>query len=478
MIIARLRGRPAFTAAYFFAFIFNAFSLYWVALVTPPGTAAAVVIVSFYYTAVLVIFNRLHHRRPLYGAIALPFLWVGMEFFRTLSQFAFPWSDLGYSQADYLYVLQIVSIISVHGLSFLIVTVNVLLWQVFRRGLSGERRITCGLISGAVVLLLVAYGWAVMPPYPVAGTFKVAVLQGSVPLHEKWARANEDYSLQLYDSLARSIGDSAVKLYIWPETAAPSYLSHSPSDRQVVGATARATGAYHLVGALGASMVGREPRHYNSCYQFNPEGYMEARYDKVRLVPFSEQVPYQSYLPFLRREVLSKYLTFIETYDVQWWSDFHPGDSLVLYELPDARYAVLICFESTFPNYAREAIRKGADFIVGITNDTWFGHSVGVYMHSRILLTRAVENRCWMARAANSGISYIVDGYGRIRGELRLDEVAGLVGGIEMLDGRSVFTRIGDVVGLASFLITLATIGILLLLWIFRRVFPAASSWR
>jgi len=476
MIIARLQGRPAFNSAYFFGFFFNVFSLYWIAMVTPPGTLAAIAIVGFYYAAVLMLFNRLYHRKPVLGAIALPFLWVGMEYFRTLSQFAFPWSDLGYSQADYLYILQIVSVISVHGLSFLIVAVNVLLWQIFRKEVSAEKKLTSILVSIAVVALLTAYGWVVMPPHPVEGKFKVSILQGSVPLEEKWARANEGYSINLYDSLTRSVADSSVELFVWPETAVPTYLSHSASDRKRLGEIAITSGGYHLVGAMGASLKNGSRNYYNSCYQISPSGTTEKRYDKVKLVPFSEQVPYQDHLPFLRKEFLKKYLTFIETYDVQWWSDFHAGDSLVLFELPDTRYAVLICFESAFPNYARQAILEGADFVVGITNDTWFGHSVGIHMHSRIFLTRAVENRCWMVRAANSGYSYIVDKYGRIRGELQLDEVASLTGKIRMLDGFSVFTRIGDVVGLVSFLISLSIVVILLLSWFITRLFSVRQS--
>jgi len=472
MIIAKLERRPAFNAAYFFGFIFNTFSLYWVALVTPPGTLAAIVIIGFYYAVVLFVFNRLYHSRPIYGAVALPFLWVGMEYFRTLSQFAFPWSDLGYSQADFLYVLQIVSVISVHGLSLIIVAVNVLLWQVLRKEVSAERRITALLVSVAVVSLTVAYGWIVMPPLPVQGTHSIAILQGSVPLEEKWETANEGYSLRLYDSLAHTVDDTSVQLYIWPETAAPTYLSHSMRDRRTVGRTARSTDAYHLIGALGASLKDGTQRHHNSCYQVDPSGVVDGRYDKVKLVPFSEHVPYQDLLPFLRKEFLTDYLTFIETYDVQWWSDFYAGDSIVIFELPEATYAVLICFESAFSEYARAAILKGADFIVGITNDTWFGHSVGVQMHARVFLTRAVENRCWMTRAANSGISYIVDKYGRVRDSLELDEVAVLTGKIRLLDGFSVFTRVGDVAGRGSFLITLLAVGILFLLWLFKKLFP------
>ena len=466
MILSRLKGGEAFGAAYFFSFCFNAFSLYWVVPVTPPGILTAVIIVAFYYTAVLVVFNRLYQIRPIYGITALPFLWVGLEYFRTLSEFAFPWSDLGYTQSYYLYILQIVSLISVHGLSLLILGVNVLLWQLLRREVDIARKITCGWIALGVVTLLVLYGWAVMPVIPRAGRFPVAILQGSVPISVKWQDGNEDYSFRLYDSLARSVTDTTTRLYIWPETSAPSYLSHDQRHRRLVGATSQATGAGHLVGSLGVREQGGGWRQYNSAYLFDSSGRLAGQYDKVKLVPFTEQVPYQDYLPFLRKEFLTRYLTFIETYDVQFWSDFYPGDSARLFPVGETLFGPLICYEVTFPEYVRRMILNGADFIVEITNDTWFGHSVGIHMHSRIFVTRAVENRCWGARAANSGLSYIVDGYGRKRAELPLDAVAALEGRLNVLDGYSFFTRVGDIAGLASFLITLLLAAILPAKWL------------
>jgi len=476
MIISSLKGRQAFNAAYFFGFFFNLFSLYWVALVTPPGMATAVVIVAFYYTAMLMTFHRLYHIKPLIGFVSLPFLWVGMEYFRTLTEFAFPWSDLGYTQAYYLYILQIVSVISVHGLSFLIVTVNVLVWQVFRKSLPAERRLTAGLVSAATVIALIAYGWIAMPRFPIEGTLDVALLQGSVPLEVKWAKGNEEHSFRLYDSLTQSVADSSVKLYIWPETSAPCYLSHSQPCQARVSDIVRKSEGYHLVGSLGAEYIHGEPHYYNSCYQVNPTGTIERRYDKVKLVPFSEHVPYQDYLPFLQKKFLRKYLTFIDRYSVQWWSDFYPGDSTFLFHLPEGNYGVLICFETTFPEYVRQMILDGADFIVGITNDTWFGRSVGIHMHSQIFITRAVENRCWFARVANSGLTYIVDGYGRVRERLDVYEVAALRGKVGKLDGYSVYTRIGDVAGSWSFLITVLIIGILVLSWIGKKALASHAA--
>ncbi|RKX28038.1 MAG: apolipoprotein N-acyltransferase [Candidatus Zixiibacteriota bacterium] len=454
LIIAKLKGRSAFNAAYFFSLFFNLFSLYWVAMVTPPGMIAAIMIVAFYYTAIFMIFHRLYHIRPFLAFVAMPFLWVGMEYFRTLTEFAFPWSDLGYTQSHFLYILQIVSVFSVHGLSFLIVTVNVLLCQLLRGSVSPERKITSSFVSLAIIGGLVAYGWIVMPPYPVPGTVNVALLQGSVPLEVKWAKGNAEHSYHLYDSLVQAVDDSTIDLYIWPETSAPAYLSHDSFARKRVGDIVRASSAPHLIGALSATRVGGKHRYHNSCYQFDLSGQIVHRHDKLKLVPFSEHVPYQDYLPFLEKGALRKYLTFIDNWGVRWWSDFYPGDSATLFELDSLLYGALICFECTFPEFVRQSILDGADFMVGITNDTWFGRSVGIHQHSSIFITRAVENRCWMARTANSGLTYIVDRYGRIRDQLEPYEVATLVGRIGVLDGFSTYTRIGDIVGKFSFLLT------------------------
>jgi apolipoprotein N-acyltransferase len=327
IILSRLETRQVFGAAYWFAFWFNTFSLYWVAMVTPPGTVMAVLIVSFYYAGMLVVFHRLYRWRRAIGFVLLPLLWVGMEYFRTLSEFAFPWSDLGYTQAYFRYILQIVSIVSVHGLSLLIVAVNILVVQILRSDLSPERRLTSFFVSVACVALLVAYGWIVTPPYIKPGPVKVALLQGSVPLEIKWAREKRENNLILYDSLTQTVTDPEVDLFIWPETSVPCYISHDYGCRRWLGEIVSRSDRRHLVGALSAKEIDSRQLFYNSAYQFGADGRIEQTYRKVKLVPFSEQVPYQDHLPFLRAEVLEKYLTFIKTYDVQWWSDFYPGDS-------------------------------------------------------------------------------------------------------------------------------------------------------
>jgi apolipoprotein N-acyltransferase len=446
--------------------MFMAFSLYWIMPVTVPGTLAAITIVAFYYVAILMAFSKLYRIRPIIGFIAAPFLWTGLEYFRTVGQIAFPWSQIGYTQSYYLYILQIVSVIGVHGLSFLIVIGNMLVWQIFRKEISAERRLTSGFAALAIVVALIAYGWIEMPKYPKDGTYPVAMLQGSVPLDIKWELENEGYSARLYDSLTRSVKEP-VKLMVWPESAMPCYVASDRRCNKWISTTARESGTYHLVGAIGSGIVGTEIRYYNSCFQFNPDGAIERRYDKVKLVPFSEQVPYQDVMPFMRPAVIFKHLKFIQDMGVEWWSDFYPGDSLRLFQLPDASYGALICFESTFPEMTRRMILDGAQFMVGITNDTWFGTSIGIHMHSRMFLTRAVENRVWMARAANSGLTYVVDPYGRIREHLPVNAVAALTAKVGLLTEYTFFTRHGNIAGRIAFVTTLGLLIMLCGLWFY-----------
>lgn len=471
MIIARLNGRAAFTSSYLYGFTFAAFSIYWVAMVTPPGTVGAILLVGSYYAIALWAFNRLYHWNQLIGKITLPFLWVGMEHYRTLTEFAFPWSDLGYTQSYYLYVIQIVSIISVHGLSLLIVAVNVMLWQLFDKRMSAEKRLTSLLIPLAIIAGLTAYGWAIVPLYPTEGEIKVAVLQGSVSIEEKWAPGKQQYTFDVYEKIINEIEEPDIDLYVWPETVLPCYLTRDRECETAMRQLVKKTNSYHLVGALSARRVNGELRHFNSCYQLNPDGQISTLQEKVKLVPFSEQVPYQDQVPFLRPKRIQEWLSFIKTYDVQWWSDFYPGDSALVFETDKTAYGSLICFESTFPEYSRDLINKGAKFLVGITNDTWFGESVGIHQHARIFITRAIENRCWGVRSANSGLSFVVDDYGRIRSHLGPYEKGAITANVRQIEDRSVFTRIGDIAGKLSFLILTLTLAILILSWSAKMLF-------
>jgi len=157
------------------------------------------------------------------------------------------------------------------------------------------------------------------------------------------------------------------------------------------------------------------------------------------------------------------------TNNVEWWADLYPGDSAVVFTADSINYSVLICFESAFPEYIRECLLKGADFLVNITNDTWFGRSPGPFQHMRIAVFRAVENRVWIARCANSGISALIDPYGREIVKAGLFKQKVVTGDVAPLDEYSIYTLSGPVVGKFSLLITCVIIFILLVLWFIKK---------
>lgn len=465
-IISKLSPGEAFKAGYFYSFMANLFQLYWVAVVTPPGMVAAIFLLSLYPAIILSAFSKIYRWRKWIGLLILPILWVGMEYFRSLTEVSFPWTDLAYSQGSYLTLIQIVSVIGCYGLSLLIMLVNIFLWHVISKSNRMEVKVSSGLSIFGIFVFLFLYGWVVSPPFQEKGDIKISLLQGNVDLATKWKRETRLRNFKLYDSLSLEAARDSADLIVWPETAAPCYPRVERRYRDLLSRTAQSTGTTHLIGALDVIYQDKKEKAYNSAFQFSSDGGIDTIYHKVKLVPFSEHVPYQDYLPFLTREFLSQYLDAIKMHQIEWWSDFYPGDTTVIFNIEKAGYAVLICFESAFPNYVRQTILDGAEFLVNITNDTWFGRSPGPYQHLTLAVFRAIENRVWVARCANSGISTFIDPYGKQIQTIGLYKQGVISENIYPIDGYSAFTKIGPVVGQISALILAAILIILLFLWL------------
>ncbi len=467
-IASRLSPSAAFKAGYYFSFIFNLVALYWIGFVSPPGMITAVAILSLYSAAIFGLFSAVFSRRPRLAIILLPFLWVGMEYFRSLGQFSFPWTDIVYSQADCGYMIQSAALGGAHLVSLCVLTFTALGVAALNTSFRAERRLVCGTLALVVAALNLAYGWIVMPRIPEPGSVKVGLLQGDFAIENKWSPEMKERNFFVYDSLGGLAGNDSAELIVWPETAAPSYLYF---DKEfTLSHTQRARkNAPNLIGGMHADMSHTPMRYYNAAAQVGSDGSFSAPYLKTKLVPFAEQVPYQEYMPFLRREFLEKYLTFIKTYDVEWWSDFFPGDSLMILRFSSRaqdtmRYAPLICFEVAYPDYVRECVRRGADFLVTITNDTWFKKSPGPFQHAWIVRVRAVENRIWIARAANSGFTFVVDPYGVVREKLPWYQTGYVVGAVNPVSDFSLYVRFGPLAGIASLFcltVTIIAVGVL-----------------
>jgi len=383
--------------------------------------------------------------------VAMPVLWVACEELRSLGVLGFTWGDLGYAATVAPRAIQFASVAGLFGVSLWIALSNALVVEVLSS--SGRRRPVVVCLFAALVAAPFAHGSFVMRGGRGWSTVRVAVVQPNIDAKRKWDARFRDESFEVLRELSLEAAHQRPGLIVWPETAAPSYLFRRPDDMAKVTAAARETGAFVLTGfpdIRGDRDAPRGARTYNSAVIVSPEGVPGDTYDKIHLVPFGEFIPFETVVPALAN------VDFGE-------ADFSPGRERVVFDAGGAKASVLICFESIFPNLVREFVAEGATLLVNITNDVWYGRTSMPFQHASMAVMRAVENRRSVARSANSGVSLLVDPYGRIVGRLGIFERGILVGDLPLVSRKTFFTRHGDLVGrgatLLAGLLVLACIG-------------------
>jgi sec-independent protein translocase protein TatC len=265
------------------------------------------------------------------------------------------------------------------------------------------------------------------------------VVQPSLALSERWGAGGLERTLgRLEDLSRRALIDEpdAVDLLVWPETAVPCHLRWRPQCRTRVQALADELGVAILTGASDYDRDRREP--LNSAFLLRPGQTQWQHYAKMHLVPFGERTPFRDRIPLLRSIDWSALTGDLGP------AEFAPGKRRTVFGLPRVSFVVLVCFEAVFPDFTRRSVQQGAQLLVNITNDSWFGATAGPYQHARLVRMRAVENRTPMARCASSGISLFVDAYGHRHGATRLGEQAVSVQQLSLAASRTVYTRYGD----------------------------------
>ena len=379
---------------------------YWV-------TVPLLLLLSLYMSLYLATFALLTWR--LQGRTCLiwlaPIVWVGLDWLRGWLFTGFPWQDLGYSQFQSPLLIQVADLFGHHGVTFLIIMVNVLLAlavQHFPEKFFRPTRPGLALIS-ALLLLLGAGGYSVMRYRQIeqemtgAEKLKVAVIQGNIDQGDKWLPHLQETTLKKYLDLSRrELTGNSPTLLVWPETAMPFYLSESTELIGLETITASShtnilTGAPHRETNLGRG----ETKYFNSAFLIDDKGVLADRYDKEHLVPFGEYVP------------LKKAFFFLGPL-VQAVADFSPGSNLRPIPCHNTQLGVLICFESIFPDLARSQTAAGAGLLVNLTNDAWYGRTSAPWQHLSMAVFRAVENRRSLARSANTGVSGFIDPLGHM----------------------------------------------------------------
>ncbi len=439
---------------YITGFIICTLGLFWIGWVTIAGLLGALLVIPLYATLFVLGYAFLYRTLGDKGLLFIPFLWVTIEYLQTLGDTAFPWLALGYTQTYHLPWIQFAEYTGVYGVSFLVVSINVLGYLLIRRRNRPRIRLLAG--GGLVILSILPYihGLMVMDTLPPKSTLCVALVQGNIDPFEKWNAANKKLYFDRYDSLSHSLLPEHPDLIVWPETATPFYLRYEYSFLDRIRKLVDQNHVSLLTGSVDLKHDVEAVEYYNSALLVTPGEQTIQHYAKMKLVPFSEKVPYDNMFPF---NVLKTFL-----YDMKLGiGDYKPGNRWTLFELPPAsisstredtvRFATPICYESVFPDQVRRFVRRGCDFVTIITNDAWFGRTSAPYQHSQIAVFRAIENRRAVVRCANTGISCFIDPFGHVRQATSLFEQTTLVDNIVLNDQLTFFTRHGNWIARLAF---------------------------
>jgi apolipoprotein N-acyltransferase len=385
--------------------------------------------------------------------VAAPLVWVASELGRTYILTGFPWVLLGYSQTTVLPVAQFASLFGVYGVSMLVASVSAALAMVVRpsyvgprfRGAGAGARASAERFTPVVVVVAIVLGVAVWGSRRAAAAdltragepIRVGLIQGNVDQADKQNVAHADTIFVSYLGMTRRALAEGAEFIVWPESSTPFLFEEDVAASGQIRALARQAKIPILIGSDQIERSAGGFRYYNSAFLVRPDGTSGAAYRKMHLVPFGEYVP-------LKR------LLFFAAPLVEAVSDFSAGQDAVLLPVGNHTISTSICYEVVYPNLVRRFVAGGSEMLTTITNDAWFGPTSAPYQHFEQASMRAIETGRYMVRAANTGVSGIVDPYGRVLERTDIFQAAVLVGEARFLRTSTFYTRHGDILAYAS----------------------------
>jgi apolipoprotein N-acyltransferase len=401
---------------------------------------------GLYHGAFGLITALVARRSVRHALVAAPFVWVAVELARTRIT-GFPWDLLGISQVDNIPLARLARATGVYGISLEIMIVNTAFaaaWLIRR-----NRRTSLLFAAFAAAFVLQIARWMPIPAFP---TDRTAVLvQENVPVLDNadWTHQYFEQTLTDLTTISRSQSNTpAPGLIVWPESPAPFYSS-DPEFRRSITQLATESHAWVVAGNVGSEPGGSPSQNattiFNSASLVSPSGEWVARYDKMHLVPFGEYVPFKELLGFaggLTKEV----------------GDFTAGTTRLPLQAGDEKIGIFICYESIFPDEIRQFAKSGAQVLVNISNDGWYGDSGAYAQHLKQARMRAIENDRWLMRDTNTGATAVIDPYGRITQTVPRKVRTSLVANYGLVNDATFYTRHGDWLAYACAIISLAAL--------------------
>jgi apolipoprotein N-acyltransferase len=410
---------------------------------------------------------------------AAPIFWAGLELAASRIT-SVPWDQLGYSQVDNALVNPLAPWTGVYGISFVVVAVNVLIAGALVIERCPPKPFWQGRkpwgIAGVILMVGLSQGFN-LPPRNPAPTATAVLIQPNLDVSgdNRWSGAGEwDKHIAQFTQLAGEQCKSYIAgvpqtgapngeiicppyathpdLVAWPESPAP-FDETDPKFQKALKGIAAAVQAPLVVGNIGwdYDQSASEWHYYNSALIVGADGNKVGRYDKIHLVPFGEYIPFQNLLKFAHK-LTGRVSTFSR------------GAGPKVFRLPTAngeahRYGVFICYESAFADEIRHFAQFGAEVLVNISDDGWYGDTSAPWQHLNIVRMRAIENRRWILRDTNNGITAVIDPYGRIRQSIPRHQADALPARFAFRDDITFYTAHGDVFGWACVLLALGSVG-------------------
>ena len=457
LIVSTQNGKEAARWGMLAGTLANLPLFYWIAYtVAVPGNLGwtlgglAALLVSAYLGAYLSgaawIVARCRNGYGEWGLLAFPAAWVGVEHARSILFTGFPWMQFGYALSGHLYLRQSADLAGVPGIGFVLATVNLLLYAAAARLARGERRRCLLPIAGAVAVVSFLFSYGVYR-LGEAGAERgrreilVGIAQGGIDQSVKWDPAHQRETLAIYGRLSREAKRLGAEVIVWPETAAPFFYGWEPDLNPLVDNVAASTGVPILFGAPRFEPAGGG-RYFNSVFHLDRHGVVQGVYDKRHLVPFGEYIPLRNILFFIKK------LTVGET-------DFSSGEGPSLFRVEGTLAGASVCYEAVFPGIIRDSVRGGATWLVNVTNDAWFGDTVAPHQHLAMARMRTVEFRRAMVRAANSGVSAVIDPTGETVARMDLFRRGTAVGRVLPRGGETIYAKMGEIFAISCTIMTL-----------------------
>ena len=434
-------------------------SIHWLALNTGtfPWLATismllAAVFLSLNYAFTGMFFKMIIRKNRLAAFLFFPFIWTAIEFIRSFGILGFPWLSLGHSQAHNLIYAQLADIGGVYTISLFLVITNLFLYLMIT---SYSRKRFFALII--ILFIPFIYGTFMLnADISSKRELNFRIIQPNIGAKEKWIPSNRVPIINKLDSLSRVDNGFEPDVIVWPETAVPYYLRSSIYFQHILNQCSKNMESTVITGALDYYFPANSTKHFstNTIFVFEPDDdtFKPEIYDKLHLVPFGEFTPG------------GKMFSWLNNMEYGQSNFVHREFRQPLTMTEDSiAFTPMICYDSVFPHTVRSFADNGSKYNILITNDIWFGRSVGPHQHAAIAIIRAIETRRPLIRSANAGISMFIDEKGRVRSKLPLYKTGILDCTLSSVDYMSPYTKTGNLFGFS--MVFMMLIGIIFTIW-------------